>query len=72
VVGFNDAQASYLSPLANLRHLDLSGNYVTDEGLLHLRELKRLEHLEISNNPITDTGVGALCEALPGLNVLDD
>jgi hypothetical protein len=71
-IGLNDAQAARLSRLTELRRLDLANNYVTDEGLRHLRGLKLLETLEISNNGVTDAGVSELTRSLPGLMVLDD
>jgi hypothetical protein len=72
VVGLADAQVAHLARLTDLERLDLSNNYVTDEGLRHLHGLKRLAVLEIANNAITDAGVSDLTQAVPGLAVLDD
>ncbi|HET6884344.1 MAG TPA: M56 family metallopeptidase [Pirellulales bacterium] len=47
-------------PLRNLRHLDLSGTAVSDQGVSHLRRLEKLEWLDLSGTAVTDKGLAAL------------
>ena len=54
-----------LKGLPKLHTLDLSGNQVTDAGLVHLEELTKLDLLMLGNTKVTDEGVKKLQQALP-------
>lgn len=54
---YDDVSLKYLSPLVNLRKLDLSGSAVTDAGMVYLKDMKGLEDLDLSGLDITDTGL---------------
>jgi hypothetical protein len=45
---FTDEHLGLLAPLVNLKYLDLSGSYVTDEGLKYLMPFRELETLKMS------------------------
>ncbi|MBS4164356.1 Uncharacterized protein PRO82_001681 [Candidatus Protochlamydia amoebophila] len=58
-----DARLAHLSPLVNLRHLNLSGSMsnLTDAGLAHLTSLVNLRHLNLHCcNKLTDAGLAHL------------
>src|SRR4051794_15144585 len=50
-----DAALTYLTPLIELRRLDLSAARITDSGLENLKELKKLQRLDLSDTPINGT-----------------
>jgi uncharacterized protein YjbI with pentapeptide repeats len=59
----------YLSDVAQLRCLNLSGTDVTDAGLRHLMGLTQLNELDLRGTRVTDRGVAALQEALPEVKI---
>ncbi len=48
VTGFADEHLQMLAPLVNLKYLDLTGSYVTDNGLLYLQPFTQLETLKMA------------------------
>jgi hypothetical protein len=64
-----DADLDNLTPLADLKILNLSGSRITDAGLAKLAPLKRLKFLYLFKTDITDAGLEHLKE-LPRLEVL--
>ncbi len=59
--GFGDAQLEQLLPLnANVRHLDLSGTSVTDDGMRHVAMFTRLSKLQLSRTWVGDEGLARL------------
>lgn len=72
------ANALQINPALQLRRLNLSQNYVEDEGAkalaAALKAHDNLEDVNLSGNSIGDDGIGALADALKGkrsLKVLD-
>jgi Leucine-rich repeat (LRR) protein len=59
-VDFGDEDVHHLANLPHLRHLQLSGSRVTDDGLTSLGGLTRLEHLDFGGAPITGRGFAHL------------
>ena len=57
-----------LPGMAHLRELDLTGTFVSDDGLVHLRGLTQVGKLGLSNTEVTDRGV----EHLSGLIQLQE
>jgi Ran GTPase-activating protein (RanGAP) involved in mRNA processing and transport len=55
---------------SNVRHLDLSNNFLDDEGAVEiagiLRVPSKLTSLSIAKNPITSLGIAHIAEALKG------
>jgi len=64
-----DADLENLTPLVDLKILNLSGSRITDAGLAKLAPLKRLKFLYLFKTDITDAGLEHLKE-LPRLEVL--
>lgn len=64
-----DRDVSDLTELKHLRHVNLVGSHVIDDGLRYLKELPALERLELSDG-ITDAGLEHL-SSLPALVSLD-
>jgi hypothetical protein len=66
-----DAGVRHLARLPRLKHLDLSGTKVTDQGLEALRGLPELETIAVAWTRVTDTGVAHLaqCERLVSINL---
>lgn len=59
--GFGDAQLEQLLPLnENVRHLDLSGTSVTDDGMRHVAMFTRLSKLQMSRTSVGDAGLARL------------
>ncbi len=59
--GFGDAQLEQLLPLnENVRHLDLSGTSVTDDGMRHVAMFTRLSKLQMSRTRVGDAGLARL------------
>ena len=54
--------------LPNLKELNLSNNYLSDEELVHLKPLKRLVFLNLSNNNFKTNSV---TNVLPNLTKLE-
>ncbi len=48
VTGFADEHLQMLAPLVNLKYLDLTGSYVTDNGLQYLLPFTQLETLKMA------------------------
>jgi Leucine-rich repeat (LRR) protein len=48
VTGFADEHLQMLAPLVNLKYLDLTGSYVSDNGLLYLQPFTELEVLKMA------------------------
>lgn len=48
VAGFADEHLKMLAPLVNLKYLDLTGSYVSDNGLLYLQPFTELEVLKMA------------------------
>ncbi len=48
VIGFTDEHLQMLAPLVNLKYLDLTGSYVTDNGLKYLLPFTQLETLKMA------------------------
>ena len=57
--------------LSVLQELYLRCTYVTDAGLVHLKELKGLKILDLRWTKVTDAGVEALKRELPGCKIWD-
>src|SRR5262245_44186676 len=51
-----------LTPLTQLKHIDLTRTKVSDEGMKHLSELKGLIDLELSQTKVTDAGLKHLAQ----------
>jgi hypothetical protein len=64
-----DDWLSRLAPLEHLESLDLSGNAVSAEGLLALRNLKRLKTLDLTDCTIKDSDLAELA-SFPQLQTL--
>lgn len=64
-----DADLDNLTPLTDLKILNLSGSRITDDGLAKLAPLKRIKFLYLFKTDITDAGLEHLKE-LPRLEVL--
>ncbi|MFN0052091.1 MAG: PQQ-binding-like beta-propeller repeat protein [Planctomycetales bacterium] len=63
-----DAGVQRLTTLADLEHLNLSGNSITNQGLAHLGAMHRLRNLDLSLTAISDQGL----ESLRSLTELDE
>lgn len=66
-----DATLDFVTPMSNLRELDLNDTQVTDAGLAKLKELKKLEGLRLRGTAITDAGLTELLAYLPELKQVD-
>ncbi len=68
-VGDNDL--ALLSPLTNLKYLDLTNSRITDTGLENLKGHTRLEQLYVHGTQVTNEGVKSLQVALPDCAIQD-
>jgi hypothetical protein len=64
-----DDDLVHVSKLANLRHLYLDGEKITDAGLAHLGDMSNLRLLWLGGTRVTEEGVEDLKQALPQLTV---
>lgn len=69
--GLDNSDLEQLTPITDLRELDLFDVAVGDAGLHHLAKFKRLTHLVLYNTTVTDAGVKELPEITPQLRVLN-
>jgi Leucine-rich repeat (LRR) protein len=60
----------HLKGMTKLKHLDLFGTRITDEGLEHLKGLTSLTTLDLSRTQITDAGLEQIKAALPNCDIL--
>jgi Leucine rich repeat len=68
--GVSDDLMDRIGRCRRLRWLNLSGNPITDAGLVHLGRLTNLEGLDLEGTRVTDVGLVHLA-ALSGLRKLD-
>ncbi len=55
--------------LPNLKELNLSNNYLGDDGLLHLKSLRKLKYLNLSNNNFKQNTITIILPYMPKLEV---
>jgi hypothetical protein len=60
----------YLKGMTGLAWLNLNGDKITDQGLVHLHPLSQLVTMDLFSTTITKEGLRKLKQALPRTQVL--
>jgi Leucine-rich repeat (LRR) protein len=64
-----DNALSHIAGLRTLKTLDLTGNQISDKGLVALAELSGLRQLILTDNPISQVGETYINAQLPNCTV---